>query len=326
MDATRYLTRGFRARLPVRYLLDSCEELYGDTGWSTRRAQDELVEVLQGQKDLDSYCRSFLRLVLREIDLCPSGREEISEDLVTLAAHACSLSVAAGDGTIAEVAEAAFEFEVGGVKHDAYVYISSAMSDVHLRVWDAGLFLFECILSKQLDISSKRVVEIGAGAGLNLVALHLAGAQSTILTDRNEIAVDNLDRVIERNSASNYARARVLDLEEEDDARRASDLQDADVLIGADITYDPALVKSVVRCYSLFLSADKSKSRYGYLAFTVRSSEMVDLLYSELQARGLKYSDITRAVEERRVRFLEYCRTSRTGKPSEIILIRIDPS
>jgi len=187
MDATRYLIRGFRARLPIRYLLDSCEELYGDTGWSTRRAQDKLVEALQGQKDLDSYGRSFLRLVLREIDLCPSGREDISEELVILAAHACSLGEAAGDGTTAEVAEAAYEFELDGFKHEAHVYISSAMSDVHLRVWDAGLFLFECILSGQLDISCKRVVEIGAGAGLNLIALHLAGAQSMMLTDRNEV-------------------------------------------------------------------------------------------------------------------------------------------
>mmetsp|Transcript_42598 Transcript_42598/g.166327 ORF Transcript_42598/g.166327 Transcript_42598/m.166327 type:complete len:326 (-) Transcript_42598:860-1837(-) len=325
MDATRYLIRGFRARLPIRYLLDSCEELYGDTGWSTRRAQDALVEVLQGRKDLDSYCRSFLRVILTEIDLCPSGRAELSEELVALAAQACSLSGTASDGTNAEVAEAAYEFELDGVEHDAYVFVSSAMSDVHLRVWDAGLFLFECILSKQLDISSKRVVEIGAGAGLNLVALHFAGARSTMLTDRNATAIDNLGRVIERNSASSYACAKVLDLEE-DDARRASDFQDADVLIGADITYDPALVKSVVRCYGLFLSADESKNRYGYLAFTVRSSEMVDLLYSELRARGLKYADITRAVEERRIPYLEYCRTSRTKASSEIKLIRIDAS
>jgi len=39
--------------------------------------------------------------------------------------------------------------------------------------------------------------------------------------------------VIERNESSNYARAKVLDLEEDDDGQRASTLTDADVLIGA---------------------------------------------------------------------------------------------
>lgn len=206
-------------------------ELYGTAGWKDRMVQDRVVEALDLERRVDGYAASFVRLYVREIDVTPEAVEDLSERLMELAAEMCTRECNDFDKT--NLCETIYEFEKkDGQMAEMVVSESPMMSDVCLRVWEAGFYLFECILSEIVHVENMRVAELGAGTGLTAVALHHAGASHILLTDHKTEAIENLQCNIERNNLTAAVSTALLDVERMT-SDEISQLLQADVLLGA---------------------------------------------------------------------------------------------
>lgn len=272
-----YLSAGFKAGVPIRYLFDTVIDKFGNSGWCTEEAQKNVVACCFGQQ-LFVYGhvreRRFLRLLLDEIDRTTGG--VVAEELTMAAVERCNAPC--GPSPISEL-------ELLG----SSLFVSSAMSDVALRLWDAGVALTDALYARGNYLrdacSEKRVVEIGSGTGLTGRALQDAGATFSILTDRPDPSVmANLRSNIVRNCDSRLVEGRPLDVASVKDVHDACSLWGAEVVVGADLCYCPELTVQMVRAFTEFVNLSGARA---FLVTTVRQKSTQSILHRELSNSSL---------------------------------------
>ena len=80
------------------------------------------------------------------------------------------------------------------------VRVAPYHNDVGLRVWEAGYFLAEFLMSHNSFVSGRRVLELGAGCGLTgLVCAGSLGASAVHLTDYTDETIANMRHNVEVN-------------------------------------------------------------------------------------------------------------------------------
>jgi len=187
-----------------------------------------------------------------------------------------------------------------------------------LRTWPAAYTLAAWLGKYPERVLGKRVLELGSGVGylgLVIAAIQLntpnqEGPDSSIwLTDVNNIVLsrcrDNLNLPCNASSKHRYLRLGQLDWFSASDPNEISSVRelmaeaDPDVILGADIVYDPSIIQPLISTLRLAISASQSTRRYSVsavLALAVRNPEtfrqFIDAAEKELTVTNLNTTSV----------------------------------
>ncbi|OEL31650.1 hypothetical protein BAE44_0007327 [Dichanthelium oligosanthes] len=170
--------------------------------------------------------------------------------------------------------------------------------DTGCSLWPSSLFLSEFILSYPKIFSTKCCFELGSGVGLVGICLNYVGASKVILTDGDTSTLTNMKENMKLNNlcieqedskvlkeSKNKVECNYLSWEEVSE----SDLSayQPDIVLGADIIYDPVCVPHLVQVLSMLLRPDRRQGKtngksgdecetegpVAYIATVVRNAE-----------------------------------------------------
>ncbi|KII93969.1 hypothetical protein PLICRDRAFT_49966 [Plicaturopsis crispa FD-325 SS-3] len=155
-----------------------------------------------------------------------------------------------------------------------------------LRTWGAGLVLSHYIISHPEMIIDKNVLELGCGTGvLGIVCAsiqHLYGTEgsggSLCLTDNNEEVLGRCRANV--GLPCNLSSRREVECSQlEWGDIPAALTHDADIILGADIVFDPELIAPLVETLHSLLNAPLpgDSARVAYVALTVRNAGTLDM-------------------------------------------------
>ncbi|KAI9057779.1 hypothetical protein FKP32DRAFT_1583224 [Trametes sanguinea] len=159
-----------------------------------------------------------------------------------------------------------------------------------LRTWSASLLLAQHLLAHPGLIQGRRVLELGCGAGfLAVVAAsvqleHSMAAGSLWLTDVNEHVLSRCEHNLRLrcNQSCHHPNLNFRPLDWFDalsNDRRSSVqglLEDArpDVILGADVVYDPSIIPPLVNVLALALTPREDGAKHeAYIALTQRNED-----------------------------------------------------
>ncbi|GJN36088.1 hypothetical protein PR202_gb24924 [Eleusine coracana subsp. coracana] len=190
--------------------------------------------------------------------------------------------------------------------------------DTGCSLWPSSLFLSEFILSHPNVFSKKCCFELGSGVGLVGICLNYIGASKVILTDGDASTLTNMKENMELNNlciegensklaeeSKNKVECKYLSWEEVS----VSDLlgYQPDLVLGADIIYDPVCVPHLTRVLSMLLRRDheqgETKERSGeefatqgpvaYIATVVRNVDTFNCFVKAAADSKLSILNIT---------------------------------
>lgn len=190
--------------------------------------------------------------------------------------------------------------------------------DTGCSLWPSSLFLSEFILSYPKIFSTKCCFELGSGVGLVGICLNSVGASKVILTDGDPCTLRNMKENMKLNNlcieredsrvlkeSNNKVECKYLSWEEVSE----SDLWDyqPDIVLGADIIYDPVCVPHLVRVLSILLRRDRrqgeangtsgeefeTEAPVAYIATVVRNPDTFNCFATAAAETKLSVLDIT---------------------------------
>ncbi|KAJ3936148.1 MAG: putative methyltransferase-domain-containing protein [Lentinula lateritia] len=178
------------------------------------------------------------------------------------------------------------------------------------RTWFASRMLASYLIQNPGIIEGKRVLELGSGIGfLGIIAASLQqlspkDTSSLWLTDVNEEVLSqcrhNIQLSCNVSSTHKSVQFRVLDWEEAlrtDHEPLVALLRDEinpDVILGADIVFDPSLVPPLISLIALALQLGPKNGiqRSAIITLTIRNAETFRLFMNHAEEKGLSLEDI----------------------------------
>ena len=136
--------------------------------------------------------------------------------------------------------------------------------------WEAGFFLSEFIFNHPQIFKNKRILELGSGCGMAGVALSRVSARSILCTDGdketlhnclqnlrvNGLEVTEISADVIEPANSNVPCISVQRLRWEDGAASLP-IESIDVIVGADLTYDPVNIPPLIKVLKEILLSSK---------------------------------------------------------------------
>lgn len=174
-----------------------------------------------------------------------------------------------------------------------------------LRTWGASFALAQYLLENPKEVWENTVLELGSGTGF------LGIVTSVIQTEYNthtQLWLSDVNsEVIQRcwsnlrlpcNTSSSHPSLDVLSLDwswampdspEHSQACALAQNLHPDVIIGADVVFDPSLVPPLVATIKLLLSVDAERpsDRHALIALTIRNQTTFDLFMETIRNEGL---------------------------------------
>lgn len=343
-----HLLSAFLAMEPSDSLISISKECGG--GEITENVQnfiwDKCISKSNG-KGHTPYIKSFLKKVILEIE--SAGAVVIDELYEQLSIYMTTLKddgLAKEDSRITKEISFLYPMEdhvearVCQSPRKLVVPLSCSLNmlegDTGCSLWPSGLFLSEFILSCPDLFSMKSCFELGSGVGLVGICLAHVKPSKVVLSDGDLSTLANLKINLELNHTSTRG-VECLHLPWE--SALESDLRDLmpDIVLGADVIYDPQCIPHLVRVIATLLTKEKSnspnssngqdysvdssilKSEYeefvlasmtkpvAYLASVVRNIDTYNYFLKVAQQANLRVVDITQNVKM--YNFLPYMRS-----------------
>ncbi|GLB43496.1 putative lysine methyltransferase [Lyophyllum shimeji] len=189
-----------------------------------------------------------------------------------------------------------------------------------LRTWLAS-FMLSQYLTKHSDVLvNKRILELGSGVGfLGIIIARLQQLSSKSpdaplptlwLTDVNETVLsrcqDNVRMSCNRSSSSSNINYRLIDWTDSQHFERVVPLRsliqheiNADLILGADIIFDPSLIPALTGVLHLALQLGHSASpKTALIAATVRNEQTLDLFLHAAQEQGLQVRELSKEADQ----------------------------
>ncbi|KIY73505.1 hypothetical protein CYLTODRAFT_485356 [Cylindrobasidium torrendii FP15055 ss-10] len=176
-----------------------------------------------------------------------------------------------------------------------------------LRTWLASFYLADFLIHHSETVQNLRVLEVGSGIGFvgvivgSLQMLQPDDRSMLFLTDVNAEVVarcmSNVKLPCNRTASSSRINHSVLDWMDslqnaEVLSNRLKDM-DPDVIVGADVVFDPSLISPLVQTLRIAMgSRPNGKSRYALLAVNERTSETRDLFRHHVHDAGMTLEEL----------------------------------
>ncbi|KAF2071813.1 hypothetical protein CYY_006874 [Polysphondylium violaceum] len=187
----------------------------------------------------------------------------------------------------------------------------NAYNLVGMTTWGAAYLLSDYILANKSFFSDKHILELGSGTGLAGIALQCVAdppCKKVVLTDYSPKVLNNLKENIELNNieiqdfintedfqgeSEKRFSVRILDWEIEDlkCLDQCLDIVDSEIIIGADIVYDPSLARYLVAILNYLLN--KKAGSMAIISSTIRNQSTFEIFQKELVEKNLIVQDIT---------------------------------
>ncbi len=174
---------------------------------------------------------------------------------------------------------------------DALIDEAEFDRDERLPYW-ADLWPSSIALARHvsgMDLSGKRVVEVGCGVGLPAMAALTNGAEVTV-TDHYEAALDFALHNARENTGCSFAAA-MLDWRVPETWRDATEAGRFDVLLGADVLYEPRNVEPLADVVEALLTPE------GEALFADPGRREAGKFLEEMGRRGFESEATVRTVE-----------------------------
>ncbi|KAI9011154.1 putative methyltransferase-domain-containing protein [Gaertneriomyces semiglobifer] len=247
-----------------------------------------LLPLTQQYPPPPSYRLSFLKVLIQKIE---TQREDLSEDV--LDAYLTLLGDQNDNSTGKWYKTYPVPLENGAIS--TCITLQESMSIVSqgttgLRTWEAALRFSEYLLHEPELVERKKVVELGAGVGLVGLICGALGAASVLLTDFEDSVLETLRRNIDINTGplSKSLRTRKFDWNSSDELQ-AMTVEEADIIIGTDIAYDPRIITPLANVLDELLN---EPHREAWLGVTIRREDTHDMLLTSLQDRRMQIDQI----------------------------------
>lgn len=206
-------------------------------------------------------------------------------------------------------------------------HISTELQHVGLQVWRGALLLADYILSNPNLFKNKVILELGAGVGLTSIVASFPAAE-VICTDIN---IKGILKLIHRNFIRNkaYIKSKIyvkelnfLNLKWSTFYKKR--INEATVILAADVIYDEAVTKGFVQTLAELLNSDVQKVVYIALekryVFTTAKMETIAPMYEEflnlIEAKHLNWH-----IEYIKIDFPQYFKYNRV---KQMVLIKIE--
>ncbi|KAJ2707480.1 hypothetical protein FB645_000656 [Coemansia sp. IMI 203386] len=161
-----------------------------------------------------------------------------------------------------------------------------------LQTWEASIRLADFFAEHPDIIRGQKVVELGSGCGLAGFTCAAMGASHVLATDVSSAVLKQLEGNRQINpECKEKLQIAELDWENFDECAKLS--TDADVVIGADITYDPTIVPVLVGALKAMVVSSR---QVAYITATIRSQDTFDLflkLIDETEVLGKSVMTLT---------------------------------
>ncbi|XP_010255783.1 PREDICTED: protein-lysine N-methyltransferase EEF2KMT isoform X3 [Nelumbo nucifera] len=228
----------------------------------------------------DSYIKNFLKRVIVDVE---SNSDNALDELYEQ--YACYMTSLKDDGSLkvnTKVCKTiSFLFPDGSsellscprsmkIVVPLLCSLNMLEGDTGCAIWPSSLFLSEFILSYPEIFSSKSCFEVGSGVGLVGIALTHAKASKVILSDGDLSSLANMKLNLEFYQLSTEKEMRQSQYQnfiswveckhlpwESSTERELQDFM-PDIVLGADVIYDPICLPHLIRVLSILLNPSKS--------------------------------------------------------------------
>lgn len=171
--------------------------------------------------------------------------------------------------------------------------------DTGCSIWPASLYLSEFILSFPEMFSSKSCFEVGSGVGLVGICLSHVNANSVMLSDGDLSTLANLKLNMELNKQLIRTDS-VTCIHVPWESTSENNLKEhrCDVILGADVIYNPECLSHLVRVLACLLNREKSSSTIqscpvAYIASVIRNVDTFNKFLMLVKEAKLCIEDIT---------------------------------
>ncbi|KAJ4797699.1 Protein-lysine N-methyltransferase EEF2KMT [Rhynchospora pubera] len=184
--------------------------------------------------------------------------------------------------------------------------------DTGCSLWPSSLFLSEFILSYPEIFGNKSCFEVGSGVGLVGIALSHVRASKVTLTDGDLSSLANMKANLELNKlcfnvASDVTHPSAQKVECKHlawELATKAEFQDQqpDVVLGADVIYNPECIPHLVRVFSIMLEDEyfgevKREAPVAYIAIVIRNLDTFNYFLTVARESRLSVVDITSNTE-----------------------------
>ncbi|KAH6917094.1 putative methyltransferase-domain-containing protein [Coprinopsis sp. MPI-PUGE-AT-0042] len=187
-----------------------------------------------------------------------------------------------------------------------------------LRTWTASFALAQYLVDHPDLVAGQRVLELGSGIGFLGIVLSAIQAHNTEtgrlwMTDVDETVLAscqaNINLPCNVHLGQNEIHTRRLDWHDALDEARLPGLHlllrhdiNPDVIVGADIVFDPSLIQPLLAILGLALGA--KRATFALLALTLRNEQTMATFLNAAKAKGLVVEDLTEGAAFVSVSFL----------------------
>ncbi|XP_047315833.1 putative uncharacterized protein DDB_G0277003 [Impatiens glandulifera] len=262
-----------------------------------------------GLKSHGPYMKSFLKKLIAEVEV--EGIDVLDELYEHLALYMTSIKdvhLEKGDKRVLK--QVSFIFPDDYYKSPIFeesrklvvplqCSVNMLEGDTGCSIWPASLYLSEFIISFPEIFSGKSCFEVGSGVGLVGICLAHVNASTVMLSDGDLSTLANLKLNLELNKhIIRTDSVRCIHVPWE--SANANDLKEnrPDIILGADVIYNPECLPHLVRVLGCLLNREKSSSTVqsrpvAYIASVIRNIDTFNLFLVLVKEAKLSIEDIT---------------------------------
>lgn len=278
-----------KMRIPV---LDFIDQIQGD---ELLKCEETQCKVLQTLNEILPHNAFYVKRFLGEYMRILEREGELDEGIYELYCNPAVL----GAVEIPATKEDLLEYSLGDdltVQIQETPRVISGAGTTGLRTWEAALYLLHFLNgnTSPIRLEGKKIVELGAGTGLvslSLMANHAKhGFSSIVVTDGNTSLLPAFHETVKLNALQIDAEVKTEQLiwgsdnsgGAGDDSNEVLFLPKADVVLGADVTYDALVVPLLCETIEEFLAQGTSMI---LIAATIRNLDTIGAWEEQLNSR-----------------------------------------